>query len=208
MTDKLPRIPVWVRETAPVGVDAAYAVFRFVTGIIYSSVFFVSLAVYRFFLGFIRLYLIVCKKKSVGRDIEYEYKRYAFVAAFLLVLSVPAAGVISLTVLQNEYIVYGGYMIYASAAYTFYAVTVSIVKLVKYKKSGSPVAVAAKIVCLIAALVALLELQASLLAAFSDGDFVFMKTMNALTGAAVFVAIISAAALMLFKARKKGVLRE
>ena len=101
-------------------------------------------------------------------------------------------------------------MIYACAAYTFYAVTISIVKLVKYKKSCSPILVAAKIVCLIAALVALLELQSSMIAAFSDGDIAFMKTMNALTGAAVFLAIIVTAVLMLIRAYKnlKGETRE
>ena len=206
----LPHPPLWAREILPVCVDAAYAVFRLITGLIYSSVWFVSLAVYRFFLGFLRLYLLVCKKRAVGKTVEYEYKHYALTAWFLLVLSVPAAGVISLTVLQNAAITYHGYMIYACAAYTFYAVTVSIIKLVKYKKSGSPVLVAAKIVCLIAALVALLELQSSMIAAFSNGDIAFMKTMNALTGAAVFLAIIVTAVLMLIRAYKnlKGETRE
>ncbi len=210
LKNESPHPPLLVREISPVCVDAAYAVFRVITGFIYSSVWFVSLAVYRFFLGFVRLYLLMCKRKAGSKNVYYEYKRYALTACFLLVLSIPAAGIISLTVLQNAAITYHGYMIYACAAYTFYAVTISIVKLVKYKKSGSPILVAAKIVCLIAALVALLELQSSMIAAFSDGDIAFMKTMNALTGAAVFLAIIVTAVLMLIRAYKnlKGETRE
>lgn len=40
------------------GVDAVYAIFRLITGIIYSSIWFITLAVYHLVPGVIRLFLL------------------------------------------------------------------------------------------------------------------------------------------------------
>lgn len=50
------------------GVDTVYAIFRLITGIIYSSIWFITLAVYHLVLGVIRLFLLrsygIAKRKT------------------------------------------------------------------------------------------------------------------------------------------------
>lgn len=162
-------------------IDALYACFKLVTGIIYSSVWFVTLAVYHFVLGVLRVFLVLCGRKSNKSDekLLFEYKRYNLTARLLLLLSIPMSGMVILMVLTNSGFTYPGYVIYLSAMYTFYKVIMAAIDLGRFKKVGSPILSAGKAVNFIAAITSVLGLQTAMVAAFSENNDDFRLTMNA-----------------------------
>lgn len=80
------------------------------------------------------------------------------------------------------------------ALYTFYAVITAVINVVKFRKYGSPVMSAAKIINLTAALVSLLSLETAMLSQFGDpDDLVFRQYMTAITGAGVCAVVLGMA---------------
>ena len=186
-------------------IDAFYTLFKFITGIIYSSVWFIALAVYHLFLGFLRFYLIICsrkvKKLAEKRLFEYNCSRKS--AWFLFLLNIPMSGIIVLMVCKNYGFIYPGYVIYLSAMYTFYKVITAIINLVKYKKARSPILSSAKVVNLVAALMSVLGLQTAMITAFSKNQETFRFTINAVTGGAITIAVVVIAVCMIISANKE-----
>lgn len=81
----------------------------------------------------------------------YEYGCYRRIAWFLFLLNIPMGGMILLMVKTNSGFSYPGYIIYLSALYTFYTMGMSINNLVKYRKLGSPILSAAKVLNFVSA---------------------------------------------------------
>ena len=95
-------------------------------------------------------------------------------------------------------------MIYVMALYTFYALTMSIVDIVKYRKMGSPVMSTAKIVSLSAALVSMLNLETAMFAQFGaemspENQQIFII----LTGAGISITVITLSAILIVRATKE-----
>lgn len=67
----------------------------------------------------------------------------------------------------NSGFTYLGYVIYLSALYTFYTMGMSIGNLVKYRKLGSPILSAAKILNFVSAMMSVLGLQTAKISRFS-----------------------------------------
>lgn len=164
-----------------------YTVFRMASGIVYGSVWFISLGIYYAVLALSRFYLIYARKRHAGKIIE-EYKSYVKTAVMLLVLNFPMGGMIVLMVIDNAGFSYPGYVIYLSAAYTFYTAIIATVNIGKYKKLGSPILSAAKGVSLITAMMSVLGLQTAMLSSFAEKGEAYAKVMNAITGGIVFFA--------------------
>ncbi|MDO5144315.1 MAG: hypothetical protein Q4E72_06875 [bacterium] len=176
-----------------------YAVFRVLVGIRYASVWFFSMAIYYFLLGLIRLSLILSYR---NRTVKSELRCYRRTAWLLFLLNIPMGGMIVLMVLTDSGYSYPGYVIYLSAMYTFYMMILAIVNLVKYRKLGSPILSAAKILNLVAALMSLLGLQTAMISQFSPGVESFRRIMNAVTGGGVWCSVILIAVTMLLRSRK------
>jgi len=180
-------------------VDFFYVVFRIVVGIRYASVWFISMAVYYLVLGSIRLFLVRgCRR----HDISKEVRCYRMTAWSLFLLNIPMGGMILLMVAANNGYSYPGYVIYISAMYTFYTMIMSVVNLVRYRRLGSPVLSAAKVLNFIAALMSILGLQTAMIAEFSAEDDSFRRLMNGITGAGIWVTVILTAVYMLIRSSK------
>ena len=180
-------------------VNFFYVVFRVAAGIRYASVWFISMAVYYLVLGCLRAYLIVCYRR---RDPELERRCYRITAWLLFLLNIPMGGMIVQMVLAGSGYSYPGYVIYLSAMYTFYTMAMSIVNLIKFRRLGSPILSAAKILNFIAALMSILGLQTAMIAQFSAKDAQFRQLMNAITGGFVYGIVILIAIIMLLHSRK------
>lgn len=175
-----------------------YTAFRLVSGIVYGSVWFISLGVYYAVLALSRFYLIYARKRHAGRLVE-EYKSYVKTAVMLFVLNLPMGGMIVLMVLDNAGFSYPGYVIYLSAAYTFYTAIIAIVNIGKYRKLGSPILSAAKGISLITAMMSVLGLQTAMISAFAESGESYAIVMNAITGGIVFFACMGIEIYMLTK---------
>lgn len=190
-------------------VDILYVVFRTFTGLKYSSVWFLSMAVYYAALGATRGYLIASMRRVkplMGRErISCEYTCYSRTAKLLFLLNIAMGGMIALMVIQNRRFEYPGYIIYLCAAHTFYMLVTAIISLFKFRRAGMPLLTAAKAVNLVAALMSIMGLQTALIARFSTEGQHYPMRMNALTGFCICVCVILIAVYMLKRAKKMRV---
>ena len=180
-------------------VNFLYVVFRIFVGIRYASVWFITIAVYYLLLGLMRLSLILSYR---NRNVKSELGCYRQTAWLLFLLNIPMGGMITLMVRTDSGYSYPGYVIYLSAMYTFYTIILSVVNLLKFRKLGSPVLSAAKVLNFIAALMSLLGLQTAMISQFSTEGENFRRMMNAITGGGVWFAVILTAVYMLLHSRK------
>lgn len=176
-------------------VNFLYTIFRAVTGIRYASAWFISMAVYYLILGIIRAYLIVCYKE---RHVKDENICYRNTARFLFLLNVPMGGMILLMIRTNSGFSYPGYVIYLSALYTFYTLIIAVRNLVKFRRVGSPILSAAKVLNLIAAMMSILGLQTAMISQFSMNGEGYRKMMNTITGGFVYGIVLAIAIYMLY----------
>ena len=153
-------------------VNYVYVIFRVITGIRYTSVWFISMAVYYLVLGALRTYLVYC---YYHRNQEVEYRCYRKTAWMLFLLNIPMGGMIVLMVRKNSGFTYPGYIIYLSAA---------------------------QILNFISAMMSILGLQTAMISRFSENGDNYRKTMNAITGGFVYCIVIFVAVFMLICSRK------
>ena len=184
-----------------IAVNFFYGLFRIVVGIRYASVWFVSMAVYYLVLAVLRLSLILNYRHKSKTD---ELRCYRRTGWWLFLLNLPMGGMILLMVLTNSGYSYPGYVIYLSAMYTFYTMVTSVVNLVRFRRLGSPILSAAKVLNFIAALMSILGLQTAMIARFSSEGDGFRKMMNAITGGAIWLSVILIAVYMLHRSSKRS----
>lgn len=179
-------------------INFLYVIFRIAAGIRYTSVWFISMAVYYLVLGALRAHLIFSYRH---RDTEREIRCYRQTAWLLFLLNIPMGGMILLMVRTNSGYSYPGYIIYLSAMYTFYTMTMSIINLVKFRKLGSPILSAAKVLNFISAMMSILGLQTAMIAQFSANEESYRRMMNTITGGVVYGIVIAVAIYMLLHSR-------
>lgn len=177
-------------------VNFFYVVFRVIVGIRYASVWFISMAVYYLVLGFLWLYLIYNYRH---RSPELESRCYHRTAWMLFLLNIPMGGMIVLMVRTNSGFSYPGYIIYLSA---FYTMVISVLNLVKFRKLGSPILSAAKVLNFITAMMSILGLQTAMISRFSENGEAYRKMMNTITGGFVYGIVIVIAITMLLHSKK------
>ena len=164
-----------------------YAIFRVAAGVRYASVWFISMAIYYLVLGVLRTYLIICSRRG-GAEIERRcYRRTAWL---LFLLNIPMGGMIAQMVFTNSGFTYPGTVIYLSALYTFYSLTMAVVNLVRFRRLGSPILSAAKVLNFVSAMMSILGLQTAMIAHFSMNGDSYRRMMNAITGSVVYAVII------------------
>lgn len=144
--------------------------------------------------GILHLFLILSYRNRSDIDKLRCYRRTTWL---LFLLNIPMGGMIILMVLTNSGYSYPGYAIYISAMYTFYTMIGSIINLIKFRKFGSPILSAAKVLNFIAALMSVLGLQTAMIAQFGTESDSFRKMMNAITGGVIWLVVILIAVYML-----------
>ena len=180
-------------------VNCLYVIFRVIVGIRYASVWFISMAVYYLVLACLRTYLVIgYRRKTQIR----ECRCYRTTALLLFLLNIPMGGMIIQMVRTNLGFSYPGYIIYLSALYTFYVFVTAIVNLVKFRRLGSPILSAAKVLDFVAAMMSVLGLQTAMISRFSVNGESYRKMMNSVTGGFVYGIVILIAVYMLLHSRK------
>ena len=167
-----------------------------------GSYWFMVLAVYYVIMAVMR-YLLVryVRIQKIGTDILSEWKRSRICAYILLLINLSLSGAVLMILYQHRGYDYPGMMIYVMALYTFYALTMSIVDMVKYRKMGSPIMSTAKIVSLSAALVSMLNLETAMFAQFgTDMAQQDQNLMIVLTGAGISITVVILSVILTVKA--------
>lgn len=183
-------------------VNFLYMLFRFVTAARYASVWFFSMAVYYMLLCIMRAYLAFGYRRREEKGMVYELRCYRRIAAMLLILNIPMGGMIVLMVQTNSGFTYPGYLIYLSALYTMYIIALSVANLVKFRKIGSSILSASKVLNFVSAIMSVLGLQTAMIARFSSNGEVYRKMMNTITGGVVFFIVMVTVAVMMVQSSK------
>ena len=192
-----------------VAVNAVYICIKLVSGIYTRSNWLIAFAMYYTVLTALRVSLVnYVRRHKIGEDITAEYRRHRWIGILLLAMNLVLSIIIARMVGHNDAYVYPGVLIYAMAAYTFYAIILATVNVFRFRRHGSPVLSAIKVVSLTAAMVAMLSLEAAMLAQFGADDPMFRGTMLGISGLAVSLIILGMAVYMIFNATKKMRSRE
>lgn len=186
-------------------INLLYAAVKLVSGIVFHSLWFGALAVYYLLLSILRFLLLHhARRRGVGRDALSEWRRYRLCGMILLMMNQALAVVVALVVYRSSGFAYPGYLTYAMAGYTFYAVINAVRNIVKFRRHGSPVMLAAKAVSLVAALVSLLSLETAMLTQFGAADQTsFRRIMTASTGFAICTIVLLMAIFMIIKSTRR-----
>lgn len=185
-------------------INLLYIAIKMFSGIYYRSFWFISLAIYYILLAVMRLLLLHREKKNRGRTpMEQEFYSYRSCGIVLLIMNQALAGIVIFMVYQNRGFDYPGVLIYAMALYAFYSVITAVVNLVKFRKHGSPVMSAAKVINLVAAMVSILSLETAMLAQFGGDDEAFRAIMTGATGGSVCTIVIGMAIFMIWKSTRQ-----
>lgn len=170
-----------------------------------GSYWFMVLAVYYVIMAVMRFLLVrYVRIWKIGTDILSEWKRSRTCAYILLLINLSLSGAVLMILYQHKGYDYPGIMIYVMAMYTFYALTMSIVDIVKYRKMGSPIMSTAKIVSLSAALVSMLNLETAMFAQFG-GDISpeNQQIFIILTGAGISITVVTLSVILIVRATKE-----
>lgn len=184
-------------------INLLYAGIKMFSGILYRSVWFITLAVYYILLAVMRASLLHYVRKS-GKDKVSEWKRYRLCGIILLFMNIALTGIVILVIHQNSGFEYPGMLIYVMAMYAFYAAITAVRNVVKFRKYGSPVMSAAKVINLTAALVSMLSLETAMLTQFGAADDpLFRQIMTACTGAGISLIVLGMAVFMIVRSTKQ-----
>lgn len=129
-------------------------------------------------------------------------RRYRLCGWILLWMNAALAGMVSFLVKEEGGYDYPGVLIYAMAAYAFYAVITAVISLFQYRKYGSPLLSAARAVGLVAAMVSMLALETALLSRFGKEDAAFRGLMTSITGGVVCTLVLGMAVFMLIRSTR------
>ena len=201
-----PRLRVNVSLYGSLGWNALYGMFQLWLGFYHHTFWFCSLGAYYICLVVMRLFLLLHTRRYVpGERLDRELSKYRACGWVFLVMNLALALIIFFMVYWGRTFEHHMITAIAMAAYTFTALTIAIISVVKYKKYNSPVFSASKVISLTAALVSMLTLESTMLTTFGDGTMsaVEQKWMLGATGGAISFAIVSIAIYMIVTGTKK-----
>ena len=182
-------------------INVIYVIFKTALGIYYRSAWFLSLGVYYLALAIMRFLLIhYLRFREKTADKKDELRRYRTCGYLLFLINVAFVGITILAVQKKAGFHYPGYLIYVMAMYAFYSVAMAVINLIKYRKYGSPVMSAAKVINMSTALVSIFSLETAMLAEFgNENDEQFRLIMTSLTGAGVSLIVVGMAVFMIIR---------
>lgn len=185
-------------------INLLYVALNLFSGIRYRSAWFMALAFYYILLSIMRAVLVrYVHRRPMGEDIISEWKRYRACGSILLLMNQALVGILVYMVTQNRGFSYPGFMIYAMAMYSFYIVIVAVINVIKFRKHGSPVMSAAKVINFTAALVSMLSLETAMLSQFGSHQPEFRRMMLSASGGVVCVIVLTMAISMIVRSTKQ-----
>ncbi|MBQ8409458.1 MAG: hypothetical protein IJY39_11420 [Clostridia bacterium] len=182
--------------------NTVYSLFQLGLGFFYDSIWFFAMSAYYFLLALMRMYLLgFTRVHAPGELMEREYKRYRFCGIVMLILTATLSVIVTYSVLSEPQTKHGMIVTIAMAAFTFTALSVAIVNVIKYRRYKSPVFAAAKCISLTVAVVSMLTLENTMLSTFSDGtmDADASLLMTALSGMGVMIFVLAMAIYMIVR---------
>ena len=166
---------------ASLSFNIAFATYHIVMGLLTSSWWLLTLGSYYLVLSIVRF--VVLRSKSGERFIA------KFTGWMLIILSIPLAGTVILSVVRDRGHELHMIVIIAMAAYAFTKITLATIKLIKARRSTSATLITLRNISFADAFVSIFALQRSMLVSFEGMTEVEIVIMNATLGSAVCVIV-------------------
>lgn len=201
-----PRLRVNVMLYVSLTANLAYALFQLWLGFYHGSFWFYSLAAYYAFLCGMRFSLAsYSQKHKAGENDKAELVRYRNCGAVFLLMNLALSVMVFFMVYWGRTFYHHQITTIALAAYTFTALTLAIINVVKYRKYNSPIFSASKSISFASACVSMITLESTMLNVFGDGtmDALTRKIFLGVSGAVVSALVVAMAVYMLVTATKK-----
>lgn len=200
-----PRRRLLLSAVVSLGCNFLYALYHGILGLIYTSLWFVAMCAFYSILAVMRFGAVMCSRE-MSRSESAASERFVLRAsgAMLILLSTVLAWVNSISLSQNIAAAYGTITMITLAAYTFYRLAAVIIRAVRQRRNRSYLFVALRNISCAEAAASILTLQRSMLVSFEGMDQSEIRTMNMLTGAAVFLFILALGILMIVRQGKEN----
>ena len=161
--------------------NIAFATYHLVMGLVTRSWWLLTLGSYYLVLSVVRF--VVLRFKSGERFIA------KFTGWMLILLSIPLAGTVILSVVQDRGHEHHMIVMIAMAAYAFTKITLATIKLVKARRSTSATLITLRNISFADAFASIFALQRSMLVSFEGTRESEIVIMNATLGSAVCVIV-------------------
>ncbi len=175
-------------------IHALYTMLQGVLALVLRSGWQGALFGYHAILTLMQLVLFRADRRRLDERRAWQW--YGVVGALLIPLAGSIQVLLVRFLLRGQSFSYPGFMIYATAAYSFYSLTAGGIQLIRRRTAEMPLLRAALNVRFSAALMSMLALQTALISTFGEPG-AFQQCMNTLTGSAVCMAILTTAIWML-----------
>lgn len=182
-------------------VNFLYGIFKLMAGAVYASTWIGADGLYNLIQGIIQLYQILRRKKATS--LKGQWKSYRMCGWLTIGMHLAITGLVFQMIHRNAHAEYPGYMIFATAAFTFFKLINAFWKVVRDRRHERPVDSAVRLLDLSQALYNLFALQAAMLWEFGGTDREFALLMNSLTGGAVCLLVICMGIYMLRRSRRE-----
>ena len=161
--------------------NMAFATYHLVMGLATSSWWLLTLGSYYLVLSVVR-FVVLCSK-SKERFIA------KFTGWMLILLSIPLAGTVILSVVRDRGHELHMIVMIAMAAYAFTRITLATIKFIKARQSTSAIIITLRNISFADAFVSIFALQRSMLVSFEGMTQAEIVIMNATLGSAVCVIV-------------------
>ena len=166
---------------ASLSFNTAFAGYHLITGLVTSSWWLLTLGSYYLVLSIVRF--VVLRSKSQERFVT------KFTGWMLMLLSIPLAGTVLLSVVRDRGLKLHMIVMIAMAVYAFTKITLATIKLIKACRSTSATLITLRNISFADAFVSIFALQRSMLVSFEGMTEVEIVIMNATLGSAVCVIV-------------------
>ncbi len=166
---------------ASLSFNIAFAGYHLITGLVTSSWWLLTLGSYYLVLSIVRF--VVLRSKSQERFVT------KFTGWMLMLLSIPLAGTVLLSVVRDRGLKLHMIVMIAMAVYAFTKITLATIKLIKACRSTSATLITLRNISFADAFVSIFALQRSMLVSFEGMTEAEIVIMNATLGSAVCVIV-------------------
>lgn len=201
-----PALRMNITVTGSVIWNGAYAALQLGLGVYHRSAWFYALATYYASLAVIRFFLVRhTLRHRPGEKLRVELKYYRASGWILLFMNMALSVMMVHMIQEGRVTVHHEITTIAMAAYTFTALTMAIINLVKYRRYQSPAMSAAKAISLAAACVSMLTLENTMLTTFRSENMTpqTQRIFLGLSGGGISLLIIVMAVYMIVRSGKK-----
>lgn len=169
--------------------NAAYALGNCIIGFLTYSWWFITVGAYYTVLSITRFSVLLIKQKASG-DYENELFARRITGILLVVLSLCIVGVNVMSAVKDRGTAFHEIIMITIATYTFTKITISIIGMIKAKRSASPVLKTLRNVSLADACVSIYTMQRSMLVSFPGMKAADILLLNIFTGTAVWIVVL------------------